>query len=158
MAKRAENGVKSKERKKVFAEVNTPMWIVNDMLDMLVRENDNKLDDVFAKEKTFIEPACGDGNFLIEILHRKLRYCKNSEDIKETLKSIFGIDIQEDNVIDSRKRMMTLLKIYFPSIFKDNDELIKECEEILKRNIVVGNFLTKCDLEGNPIWFLEDAE
>lgn len=157
MAKRAENGVKSKERKKVFSEVNTPMWIVNDMLDMLVREN-GKPEEVFAIDKICLEPACGDGNFLIEILHRKLRYCKNSEDIKETLKSIFGIDIQEDNVIDSRKRMMTLLKIYFPSIFKDNDELIKECEEILKRNIVVGNFLTKCDLEGNPIWFLEDAE
>lgn len=153
MGKRNETVVKSKERKRIYAEVNTPMWLVNNMLDMLQQENDF---DVFEINKKYLEPACGDGNFLIEILHRKLRKCKNSDDIKNVLKSIYGIDIQLDNVVDSRKRLLTFCTLYFPSIYKDNDELIEECKQILERNIVHGNMLTKCDLEGNLIWFLQD--
>lgn len=60
--------IKSKQRVKDFGEVFTPIWVVNEMLDELEKESD-AFSDV---GKTFLEPTCGTGNFVVEIYRRKL--------------------------------------------------------------------------------------
>ena len=61
----AEKLIKSKQRVQDFAEVYTPSWLVKDMCDLIPQEMWNDID------KTFLEPACGNGNFLVEIFDRK---------------------------------------------------------------------------------------
>ena len=57
--------VKSKQRVADHGEVFTPAWMVEVMLD-LVKDETERLDS------RFLEPACGSGNFLVQILRRKL--------------------------------------------------------------------------------------
>jgi type I restriction-modification system DNA methylase subunit len=108
-------GIVSQERVKEFGEVFTPDSIVNDMLDMV----DEQFKDIPANEyisKTFLEPSCGDGQFLIRILYRKLLKVKelpaNEQKLAllKSLSTIYGVDIQKDNVIRSRERMLKLVK------------------------------------------------
>ena len=142
MAEAKERLIKSKERVRRNAEVYTPSWLVNDMCDML---SSDAWDDI---HRTFLEPSCGNGSFLVEILARKLKLCDNIDDGISALQSIFGIDILPDNVQESRDRMYGMFMDRFgPSLF---------ALEVLRRNIVLGNFLTKQHLDGTPIWFLED--
>ena len=61
--------IKSKERVAAHGEVFTSEREVNAMLD-LVKQETERIDS------RFLEPACGDGNFLIEILRRKLAVCE----------------------------------------------------------------------------------
>lgn len=93
--------IKSKERVKKFAEVYTPDYIVKDMCDLIPSE----IWDNIAS--TFLEPACGNGNFLVEILARKYERCKDVRDGLVALSSVVGVDIQEDNVIETRERLFT---------------------------------------------------
>ena len=65
-----EQVVKSRHRVKVYGEVFTPRHMVNQMLDLVREDLETGPDFV---DKTFLEPAAGDGNFLVAILHRKLR-------------------------------------------------------------------------------------
>lgn len=116
---------KSKERVKKYGEVFTPEWVVKEMCDNLVEHGDK---DVFMPEKTFLEPTCGEGVFLIEILKRKL---KNGADEKEALKSIYGVDILEDNVLKTRENLKRIVLEHFE----------KQVDEILKTNIMQGDFL-----------------
>lgn len=117
--------IKSKERVKKHGEVFTPEWVVKEMCDNLVEHGDK---DVFMPEKTFLEPTCGTGNFLVEILERKLARCKDWNDVLTSIQSIYGVDIMADNVEESRKRMFELaMKI------------------VLEKNIIVGDFLKICD-------------
>lgn len=80
-----------------------------------------------------LEPACGNGNFLVEIAKRKLAADMNAID---TASTIFGVDIQQDNVMEARARLL---------------EILPGAEEILEKNIVVGDFL-----HPKGIWFLEE--
>ena len=80
-----------------------------------------------------LEPACGNGNFLVEIARRKLAA---GMDTVSAASTIFGVDIQADNVEEARTRLL---------------EILPGTEEILEHNIVVGNFL---DPKGT--WFLEE--
>lgn len=120
--------IKSKERVKKFAEVFTNPREVNAMLD-LVKDECVKIDS------TFLEPACGTGNFLVEILKRKLKVAKSDAERIIALGSIYGIDIQLDNVKTSRQRMLSLIAD------KVDWNAIPECVQILSRNIQQGNFL-----------------
>jgi len=131
----AEVLAKSRERVKAHGEVFTPRFIVDNMLDMLEKENPEI--NVFAPEKTFLEPACGNGNFLVAILERKLKHCKSDGDINTAVGSIYGIDIMPDNIAEAKARMQAMLPF--------------DCMKILDRNIVCGNFL-----EPENIWFLVD--
>ena len=142
MAEAKERLIKSKERVRRNAEVYTPSWLVNDMCDMLPHD---AWDDI---HRTFLEPSCGNGNFLVEILARKLKLCDNVDDGISALQSIFGIDILPDNVQESRDRMYGMfMDMFGPSLF---------ALEVLRKNIVLGNFLAKQHLDGTPIWFLQD--
>lgn len=139
-----DNLIKSNERKRLLGEVFTPSWLVKKMCDMLPPDAWNDV------SKTFLEPSCGTGNFLVEILKRKLDICKNTEDCFSALKSIYGVDLMPDNIQESKERML--------EIFVDCCGHKEEAIKILDRNIICGNFLTKKTVDGAPIWFLEDTE
>ena len=100
--------IKSKQRVKDFAEVFTPKHIVKNMCDLVPEEMWVSVDT------TFLEPACGTGNFLAEILARKLELCKSWQDGLIALKSVYGIDIQMDNVIEARQRLFDMYIAKFP--------------------------------------------
>lgn len=171
----AKNGIKSKERVQQHGEVFTPDSIVNDMLDLV----DNELYAAMDKEglseedkarkyieNTVLEPSCGDGQFLIRILYRKLEAVKKLPveerelAIVKAFCSIYGVDIQLDNVKESRSRMLDLLEGKEVDTFdnkeprqlfiKVNDlgvnvangsDLYKAAKFITKANIVLGNTL-----------------
>ena len=103
-----ETQIKSKARVRDHGEVFTAPREVNAMLD-LVKDETERI------ESRFLEPACGDGNFLVEILRRKLdvcdrRYGRNQADWEKfsflAVTSIYGIDILVDNVEACRERLL----------------------------------------------------
>ena len=92
---------KSTERVRKYGEVYTPMWVVKKMCDML---GDEKTEAWAVLDKTFLEPACGNGNFLVEIFERKLKLCRDVQDGLLALRCIYGIDILQDNVEEKAGR------------------------------------------------------
>lgn len=128
-----------KNRVKNFGEVLTPPNIVSDMLDLVGKEYKCQLGQEngdFPIDKTFLEPACGTGNFLVQILGRKLRNCVTDEDIFTAVASIYGIDIQADNVLESRLRMLEIVEKVRP-----DEEFLKVIADVLEKNIMGGDFL-----------------
>ena len=88
---------KSKTRVKQLGEVFTPSELVNEMLDRLPPE-------LWADPtKTYIDPACGTGNFLVEVVRRKIA-CGSTP--LQALETTYGIDIMEDNVLECRQRLL----------------------------------------------------
>ena len=120
--------IQSKKRVKDFAEVYTPNWLVKDMV---------ALTDAAMPSVTVLEPACGNGNFLAEILTQKLSNCRSEHDAITSVSSLYGIDVQEDNVSECRQRLFDMLTNRYPGIDK---EIVRY---VLSKNIVCGNFLTK---------------
>lgn len=92
--------IKSNKRVKQFGEVFTPPELVSKMLDKLPAE-------MWLPGKTFLEPACGNGNFLVQVLERKLAA---GHDVYDAVSTIYAIDIQQDNVTESIYRMMKVLE------------------------------------------------
>lgn len=113
--------IKSKERIKKYGEVFTPVWVVKKMLDCLLEENP----DAFLPDKTFLEPTCGEGVFILEILKRKFEYCKTKKDYITAIDSIYGFEIQADNVEICINNVINLCREYFNTTKKDI-ELIKD--------------------------------
>ena len=151
--------VKSRKRVADHGEVFTSEREVNAMLD-LVKQETERIDS------RFLEPACGTGNFLAEILNRKLkvvkkRYSNNKLDYEKyavlAITSIYGVDILEDNVLECRNRMFSIFNDEYTKICKEDANY--ECREavryILSRNILHGDALTMATLEGEPIIFSE---
>lgn len=134
---------KSAERVRKYGEVYTPMWVVNKMLDMLEEENLDAFTDI---DKTFLEPSCGNGQFLEGIFKRKLRFCNKYQDGLRALKSITAIDILEDNCKESRER---LYNIYCSSYADGRDE----AKETLNNNIICGDSLKIMDK-----WYKENLK
>jgi hypothetical protein len=146
--------VVSKERVASRGEVYTSKLVVNAMLD-LVRQETERI------ESRFLEPACGTGNFLTEILERKLsivesRYSKSQLDYERNailaVSSLYGVDILEDNVIKCRQRLFEIFDQKYSRRFKKR--MKEECKEavrfILEKNIVWGDALTLKTVGGNP--------
>lgn len=124
--------IKSKQRVKQFAEVFTPSHIVKDMCNQVPDSVWNNI------ESTFLEPSCGNGNFLVEIYRRKLAICKDERDGLKALASMVGIDIQPDNCEECRKRLMTMFCEAFPNA---NEVCILLAAGILQNNIICGDSL-----------------
>lgn len=127
-----------KERVKEHAEVLTPPNIVSDMLDMLGE---------ITLDMTFLEPSCGTGNFLVQILERKLRLCSSKEDIFKAVSTIYGVDIQKDNVLESRLRLLEIVE----GRCSDAD-FLSVIADVLEKNIVGGDTLADrwgCMLDGH---------
>lgn len=148
---------KSKERVRAHGEVFTAEREVKAMCD-LVKDETERIDS------RFLEPACGDGNFLAEILSRKLavvkrKYSRSHLDYEKNAvlaaSSIYGVDILIDNVLACRDRMFAIWdKEYKAVCKKDCNDFTREAVKfILSRNIVCGNALTlKCvDENANDI-------
>ena len=152
---------KSKQRIADHGEVFTAEREVNAMLD-LVKNETGRI------ESRFLEPACGDGNFLAEILRRKLavvksRYGKNVYEYERyaviAVTSIYGVELLPDNASECRKRLFEIFdKEYAANCKKEsNAETRQSVRYILKRNILCGNALTMNDACGDPLVFSEWA-
>jgi hypothetical protein len=137
--------VKSKKRVTDHGEVFTNEREVNAMLD-LVKQETERIDS------RFLEPACGNGNFLAEVLRRKLavvdsRYSKSQIEWERNaliaIASIYGVDILEDNAIECQKRLFTIFSKYYVKHFGTNckNDYLKSIKFILKRNIQWGDAL-----------------
>lgn len=142
----AKKQVKSKKRVSEVGEVFTAEREVKAMCDLVSQECDRI-------ESRFLEPACGDGNFLVEVLNRKLstvkkKYKRNSYDFERfsilAISSIYGVDIMKDNVIDCIDRLYKIWEKDYKSICKKdcNDETKEAVKYILSKNILCGNALT----------------
>lgn len=129
--------IKSKERVKKYGEVFTPEHIVKQMCDYL------PLKEAWQTVvSTFLEPTCGNGAFLKEILTRKLNYCTTPLQGLCALESIYGADILPDNVEESKQ---ALLDIFFGK-FENSEEYVKIdykalAKAITDRNIICADFL-----------------
>lgn len=151
----------SKERVANHGEVFTAEREVNAMLDLVKQET-------LRIDSRFLEPACGKGAFLTEVLRRKLavvkeRYAKSPLEYERyailALSSLYGIDILEDNVWDCRQQMLSIFKAEYRTVTKQDCSV--KCETsaqfILKKNIIWGDALTlkRVDYPDDPIIFSE---
>lgn len=128
----SEKLIKSKQRVSDFGEVFTPAHIVKDMCDLVPEEMWTSIDT------TFLEPACGTGNFLVEILERKFKLCKSWEDGLRALNSVYGIDIQQDNVEETKIRLFDMYIAAFPKA-PALSSIIAVC--MLEKHIIQGDFI-----------------
>lgn len=147
--------IKSRKRVSDFGEVYTNEREVNAMLDLVKKE-------AACITSTFLEPACGNGNFLVEILNRKLLTVGElyGEDIEsycihmvEAVTSIYGVDILPDNVKESRQRLIDVCSEHFQGSYGQSltQGVFRALECVLKRNIICGNTLTGLDANNKPL-------
>ncbi|MDR2962486.1 MAG: SAM-dependent DNA methyltransferase [Bacteroidales bacterium] len=140
-----EKQVKSKQRVADHGEVFTAEREVNAMLD-LVKPETERIDS------RFLEPACGNGNFLAEILRRKLAvvertYAKNQADYERyavlAVSSMYGIDILHDNVTECRERLYDIFNETYTALYGAIclDECRRSVRFLLETNIVWGDAL-----------------
>lgn len=137
--------VKSKKRVADHGEVFTSEREVNAMLD-LVKQETERIDS------RFLEPACGTGNFLVEILNRKLkivkdRYKKSQIEFERNaiiaISSIYGVDILQDNAIECRDRLFEIFNRIYTRLYKTDckEDCKMSVKFLLKRNILWGDAL-----------------
>lgn len=151
----------SKDRIRKFGEVKTQNNEIKNMIG-LVNEEIDRVDS------RFLEPACGDGNFLYEILLKKLdiAYKLSNRDLIKFevqaiygLSSLYGIELLEDNVEKTRARLKNLLENFFNDKFQSklNNEYNKSINLILKLNIIHGDALSlkKANDKNEDITFSE---
>lgn len=151
--------IKSKQRVQERGEVFTNEREVKAMCD-LVKDETERI------ESRFLEPACGDGNFLAEIVSRKLavvskRYGKSETDWEKysvlAMSSVYGVDIMPDNAAECRERLFKIWERAYKTKCKNvaNDDCKSAVRFILSRNVLCGDALTMLDESGNPIVFSE---
>lgn len=150
-----EKQIKSRQRVADHGEVYTAEREVKAMCD-LVSDECSRIDS------RFLEPACGDGNFLAEILSRKLtavkrKYKKSVIDYEKNallaVSSIYGVDILADNVSACRERLFKIWRKEYKSTVKTaySEDTEKSVRFILLKNIVCGNALTLMCVDENGI-------
>ena len=139
--------IKSRQRVAEHGEVFTAEREVKAMCDLVKCETERI-------DSRFLEPACGDGNFLYEILSRKLtceqmkKYRKSTYDWERNsvlaVGSLYGVDILADNCEACRKRLYDLWDAEYRKVCKTecNDDTRAAVKFILSRNIVCGNALS----------------
>jgi hypothetical protein len=140
-------------------EVFTPPGLVEDMLDLIPHECERI-------DSRFLEPACGNGNFLAEVLRRKLltvdkRNTRNRDkwerDAILAICSVYGIDLLADNIAACRDRLLKVVNDAHKARFKVPfpDESVRAAAYILSTNIVQGDALTLRTSSDRPIVFPE---
>ncbi len=149
------NLVKSKDRVADHGEVFTPAWMVEAMLD-LVKDETERIDS------RFLEPACGSGNFLVQVLRRKLaavelRYGKSDFERRHYallgLMCIYGIELLADNIAECRANLLEIFSEYLK--LTESDELYRAAYFVLSQNLVHGDALSMLTHDGRPISFAE---
>lgn len=153
------NHIKSKSRTQDFGEVFTKDKEINGMLNLVKKESERI-------DSKFLEPACGHGNFLVKILERKLNSIKNTDLIDKSnyeekmfiaISSIYGIDIQEDNIEQCRIRMFKIIENVYKSNFNEliDMEFLKSIKYIIHKNIFCGDTLNCVTNNNENILFSE---
>ncbi|MDI1272338.1 DNA methyltransferase [Polaromonas sp.] len=149
--------VKSKKRVADHGEVFTPAWMVEAMLD-LVKGETERIDS------RFLEPACGSGNFLVQILRRKLaavelKYGKSDFERRHYallgLMCLYGIELLPDNIAECRANMLEIFSEYLQ--LDEADDLYRAAFYVLSQNLVHGDAMTMRTQEALPITFAEWA-
>jgi hypothetical protein len=147
--------VKSKQRVADHGEVFTPAWMVEDMLD-LVKGETERIDS------RFLEPACGNGNFLVQILRRKLaavelKYGKSDFERRQyallALMSLYGIELLTDNIAECRANLLAIFAEYLN--LAPSDDLYRGAFYVLSQNLVHGDALKMRAQGDQPITFAE---
>ena len=147
--------VKSKQRVADHGEVFTPPWMVEAMLD-LVKGESERID------ARFLEPACGSGNFMVQILRRKLaavelKYGKSDFERRHYallgLMCIYGIELLADNIDECRANVLEVFANYLQ--LDETDDLYRAASYVLQQNLVHGDALTMRDHNGQAITFAE---
>ena len=157
--------VKSRQRVQDHGEVFTNEREVNAMLDMVKQETERI-------DSRFLEPACGDGNFLAEVLRRKLavvsaRYRRSLAEYEKyafvAVGSIYGVELLYDNAVACRQRLFDIVETDYLRVCKKKPTpgYLDAIRFVLERNILNGNALSlkQVDEQGNdtdePIIFSE---
>lgn len=147
--------MRSKQRVADHGEVLTPAWVVKMMLD-LVKAETERID------ARILEPACGSGNFLVQVLRRKLasverRFGKSDFEKRNYalfgLMCTYGIELLPDNIAECRVNMLEILTGYLN--LDDSDDLYRAANYVLSQNLVHGDALTMLTSDGQPITFAE---
>jgi hypothetical protein len=147
--------IRSKQRVADHGEVFTPTWMVEAMLD-LVKDETERIDS------RFLEPACGSGNFLVQVLQRKLaavelKFGKSDFEKQHyallALMCIYGIELLPDNIVECRANLLEILADYL--FLDESDELYRAAFYILSQNLVHGDALTMRTHDDQPISFAE---
>jgi hypothetical protein len=147
--------VKSKQRVADHGEVFTPAWMVEAMLD-LVRDETQRIDS------RVLEPACGSGNFLVQVLRRKLaavqlKYGRAEFERRHyallALMCIYGIELLSDNIAECRANLLDIFAEYLG--LDEADELARAASHVLHVNLVHGDALTMKTHAGALIAFAE---
>lgn len=149
------NLVKSKQRVADHGEVFTPAWMVEAMLD-LVKGETERIDS------RFLEPACGDGNFLVQILRRKLaavelKYGQSEFERRHyallALMCLYGIELLTDNIAQCRANLLTIFAEYLN--LAPSDDMYRAAFYVLSQNLVHGDALKMRAKGDRPITFSE---
>lgn len=158
--------IKSRKRVRNYGEVFTPEKIVKMMLDLPgIR---GACQDLTA---TFLEPAVGEGAFLVEVLSRKMSMvAKNYNDTITryenysllALSTLYGIELLEDN---AQRCVMNMLQAYYEAYQRQarkhgqnpKPKVLESAKLIISKNIVQGNFLNQLSISGKPLVFSEWA-
>ena len=149
------NLVKSKQRVADHGEVFTPKWMVEAMLD-LVKAETERIDS------RFLEPACGSGNFIVQILRRKLaavelKYGQSDFERRHyallALMCIYGVELLADNIAECRANVLEVLAAYLD--LDEADDAYRAAHYVLSQNLVHGDALTMRTQDGKPLTFAE---
>ena len=147
--------IKSRQRVQDHGEVFTPSFIVENMLDLVA----DKINNYQAR---FLEPACGDGNFLTAILERRLQAiyrqyyrCRRSQPDFEinaffAVSSLYGIELLEDNIVHCRRNLLNVFRLYYEDKcrlfwtadkYSRNNQFFASIRYVIRQNIVQGDAL-----------------
>lgn len=146
--------IKSKERVRDFGEVFTPEWLVKDMVDLVA-------DKVVPPMSKVFEPTCGTGNFLVEVLERKINWILTSKqdryykliNLYLAIASLYGVDIQQDNVNTCQNRLKHLVLQAFKELNHKPNELLIAI--ILLHNIRRGDTLKDTFLFADVVYIFD---
>lgn len=152
--------VKSRHRVKRYGEVFTPRSMVNQMLDLV--SEDLERGEAFV-DSTFLEPAAGDGNFIVAILQRKLAAIQDHLDVSAwrreslfALASIYAIELLEDNHRDAQAALLAEFVMFHASSgtpCSPRTDLYRAAAFLVETNILRGNTLTGRTPTGDEIEF-----
>lgn len=157
--------IKSTSRVKNLGEVFTPKKTVNLMLDQ--PEIQERIQELTS---TFLEPAAGEGAFLVELLKRKIKIAMQESNTEKefgencliALSTLYGIEIMEDNVeMLVMNMILTFEEMYSQILFADfsnskpEKKILKSAQTIIKANIAQGDTLKGSTADGKPIIFSE---
>ncbi|MDO4507928.1 MAG: hypothetical protein Q4B65_00850 [Candidatus Saccharibacteria bacterium] len=143
--------IKSKKRVRDAGEVFTQPREVNNIL-ALTQATSNRY-------WRFLEPTCGNGNFLEAILRQRLEHLKQDRiewhpknrefSVLKILSTIYGVDIAKDNISECKKRLKNVVFEFLSK--RSSGEFLLALDEILKTNLIVGDMLKGKD----KIYFVE---